>query len=761
MDEALTSARGVLRGHAAALVVLVTGVAVAFGAAGYVAQAVEAQQLARFREVVGASDAGLRARMDAYTAKLRSARGLFEVLGRDPTREEFRRFVGSFELTRYYPGIQGVGWSKALRPGEVPAHEAEVRAAGWPDYHVWPEGERDLYSSIVQLEPLDWRNQRALGYDMYSDPTRRAAMDRARDTGEATATGRVELVQEAGAQRQAGFLVYVAVFERPPRTAEERRDLLRGWVYAPFRAADLLNGTLGTEAARAMGLSVYDGPSMDPQALLHDSGIAGPPFVSATRHVEVAGRTWTLGYAASSAFATRTERALPGTVLGAGLLLAFLLFWVVREDAKARRRAERAARRASFLADAGKVLASSTEYARTLPDVAALAADRVADACLFHLAHGSGPAWTVGHRDGALATRVAEGLAGAGLDDADVLGAGAALRRAEPQIRALDPRRLAAAPSPLASAARALGARAALAAGLAGRGQALGAVVLLRARGRFVADDVPLAEDLARLVSATIDNARLHERAQEAVAARDEFLSIASHELKTPLTSLLLHADSLRAATRRGEVEQVARKVEVIRRNVDRLSRLVTSLLDISRISAGRLDLELEEVDLAEVAREVAARFEDEARRVGCTIRLRADAPLVGRWDRMRLDQVVTNLLSNALKYGAGKPVEVIAEGDGPRAVLSVRDHGIGISEADQRRIFQRFERAVSKRNYGGFGLGLWIVRQIVESLGGVVRVQSAPGGGSLFTVELRRAARDELLAGGVEERPGASPPSP
>jgi signal transduction histidine kinase len=199
----------------------------------------------------------------------------------------------------------------------------------------------------------------------------------------------------------------------------------------------------------------------------------------------------------------------------------------------------------------------------------------------------------------------------------------------------------------------------------------------------------------------------------------------------------------------------------VIRRNVDRLSRLVTSLLDISRISSGRLDLELEEVDLAEVAREVAARFEDEARRAGCTIRLRADAPLVGRWDRMRLDQVATNLLSNAIKYGAGKPVEVIAEGDGPRAILTVRDHGIGISEADQRRIFQRFERAVSKRNYGGFGLGLWIVRQIVESLGGVVRVQSAPGGGSLFTVELRRAARDELRAEGVEERPGASPPSP
>jgi signal transduction histidine kinase/CHASE1-domain containing sensor protein len=765
MNEALAFARGVLRAHAAALVVLVTGVAVALGAAGYVARVVEAQQLARFREVVGASDAALRLRMDAYTGKLRSARGFFDVLRRDPTREEFRRFVDSFELSRYYPGIQGVGWSKALRPGEVAAHEEEVRAAGVAEYRVWPEGERELYSSIVHLEPLDWRNQRALGYDMYSDPTRRAAMERARDTGEASATGRVELVQEAGAQRQSGFVVYVAVFERPPRSIEERRTLLRGWVYAPFRAADLLHGTLGTEAARALGLSVYDGARMDPDALLYDAGIVGPTHVSATRRLEVAGRTWTLHYAATHAFATRTERALPGTVLGAGLVLAFLLFWVVREDAKARGRAERAVQRASFLADAGNVLASTTEYARTLPDVAALAAERVADACLLHLVQGAGPTWVVGHRDGAFATRLAEGLAGAGIDDADVLGAGAAIRRGDPQVRTLLARRLKTARSPLAAVARDLGARASLAVALSGRGQTIGVAVLLRARGRFLPDDVRLGEDLARLVAATIENARLHERAQEAVAARDEFLSIASHELKTPLTSLVLHADSLRAAARRGQVEQVAKKAEVIRRNVDRLSRLVTSLLDISRISSGRLDLEIEEVDLAEIARDVAARFEDEARRVGCTVRLQAEQPVVGRWDRMRLDQVATNLLSNAIKYGAGKPVEVIVEGDGPRAILSVRDHGIGISEEDQRRIFQRFERAVSKRNYGGFGLGLWIVRQVVESLGGAVRVQSAPGGGSLFTVELRRAARDHAAREdedeGAGEKRSSVPPSP
>jgi len=247
-----------------------------------------------------------------------------------------------------------------------------------------------------------------------------------------------------------------------------------------------------------------------------------------------------------------------------------------------------------------------------------------------------------------------------------------------------------------------------------------------------------------------VDTSRLYRREQEAVAARDEFLSVASHELKTPLTSLILHTDALRAAARRGSPEQLASRADLIRRSAERLSRLVASLLDISRIGAGRLDLEREETDLAEVTHEVAHRFEEEARRARCEIRVDA-APAIGFWDRLRLDQVVTNLLANALKYGAGFPIDVCVQADGGRAVLTVRDRGIGISGEDQRRIFQRFERAVSQRNYGGFGLGLWIVRQIVEAQGGSVRVESAPGQGSTFTVELQAGLPARPAAGDAQ----------
>jgi signal transduction histidine kinase len=142
-------------------------------------------------------------------------------------------------------------------------------------------------------------------------------------------------------------------------------------------------------------------------------------------------------------------------------------------------------------------------------------------------------------------------------------------------------------------------------------------------------------------------------------------------------------------------------------------------------------------VDLGEVLQDVLGQYKEELDRAGCSLHLRTDAGVIGRWDRLRVDQVVSNLLSNAIKYGPGRPVEVDLQRLGKSARLVVRDHGIGISAQDQERIFQRFERAVSIQHYGGFGLGLWISRQLVDNLGGSIAVHSEPGLGSTFVVEL------------------------
>jgi signal transduction histidine kinase len=175
-------------------------------------------------------------------------------------------------------------------------------------------------------------------------------------------------------------------------------------------------------------------------------------------------------------------------------------------------------------------------------------------------------------------------------------------------------------------------------------------------------------------------------------------------------------------------------------RQVNRLARLVDELLDVSRIAAGRLELHPEEVELASLVKELAAQLEPERERTGSTLTVHAESPIIGFWDRGRLEQLLTNLISNALKYGAGKPIEVTAAVLDGWVTVRVRDHGIGIAAEDQARIFERFERAVSVRKYGGLGLGLWIVRRIVDALEGRISVESELNTGSCFTVRLPMA---------------------
>jgi signal transduction histidine kinase len=228
---------------------------------------------------------------------------------------------------------------------------------------------------------------------------------------------------------------------------------------------------------------------------------------------------------------------------------------------------------------------------------------------------------------------------------------------------------------------------------------------------------------------------------QEAVRVRDEFLSVASHELKTPLTVLGLRLQAFARAAQADPdgawMARHGRELQGMLRQVMRLAGLVNGLLDVSRIGTGRLKLEYEQVDLGELVQDVAARHQLEAERAGCVLEVRAEGSTVGMWDRMRLEQVVTNLVSNALKYGAGLPVRMGVSREEGRARLTVRDEGIGISPEAQARIFHKFERAVSERNYGGLGLGLYVSRTLVEAMGGVIRVESLPGAGATFVVEL------------------------
>ena len=425
-------------------------------------------------------------------------------------------------------------------------------------------------------------------------------------------------------------------------------------------------------------------------------------------------------------------------------LFSLMLATAVVEEREARAAAQAAERRSAFLAEATALMASSLDYDERLRALARLCVRSLAEWCVVDVVEG-GEIRRVGsaHADPSKEELVRELQRRYAPAWRSAQPGGHAVRRGEPLLipevtdsilegYAVDEGH--------ARLVAELGTATAMAVPLVVRGTPIGAITLASGRRgrRYGPADLALAQELAGRAAAAIDNARLYRDAQEAIRLRDEFLSVASHELNTPITSLQLSVQSIEQGIA-ASPDALRRSLALVGRQTRKLARLVEELLGVSRIVAGRLHLEREELDLAAVVRDVAARMEEELTRAACPIVLSAEQEVSGRWDRLRLEQVVQNLLSNALKFGAGKPIEIEIGQTNGTATLVIRDHGIGISADRLEDIFQRFERGVSARSYGGLGLGLYVARSIVEAHGGTIRADTAPGDGARFVVALPR----------------------
>ena|SRR5450432_288784 len=425
-------------------------------------------------------------------------------------------------------------------------------------------------------------------------------------------------------------------------------------------------------------------------------------------------------------------------------------FVKVAEDVTERKRDQD---RQRLLAGASQILLRSLDRRTTMEDIAQLAITSFCDWCVIGtMTPGDEPAYelSIAHCHPSLsplAKDMRQRLLGSS-SLGDILG------RNKPEIVA-DLCALAAASWKLDPGAleilQRLGCGPAIVIPLSIRDHASGQIILASATPArsFGPRDLETALELGHRVALGVENARLYQQAQEAVRVRDEFLSIASHELRTPLTPLQIHFQRL--LRRRPDdlltaPDQLRRVLERCERQVRRLEALVDNLLDVSRISSGQLSLQTETVDLAEIVRDVCGRFAEELTAAECPLSLRAESSVIGKWDKLRLEQIVTNILSNAIKYGGGQPIEVTVEGTPGTGRLTIQDHGIGINSRDLNRIFRRFQRAVSFRSYGGLGLGLYITRQVVDAHAGSILVESKPGAGSAFVVELPRST--SLLLG-------------
>jgi PAS domain S-box-containing protein len=791
---------------------------------------------ARFENQMQMTQNRISAHLDSDITLLRGAAGFFAASDA-VTPKEFHIYVERLDLKRHDPGVQGLGFSRRIPAAGAPGAE---------------------HHSIIYLGPQDERNQAAVGYDMFTEPIRRAAMERAWLSGEPALSGKAVLKQELDAHKQTGFLLYVPVYRGStvPTTEAERQDTLQGFVFSPFQAEDLFNGIFPPTHSLRLFFRVYDGAQALPGQLLYDSASSGQgpprfPRFTRTTHLEVAGRQWTLVFTSSPSF----ERALLSpwvpAVGGAGLLLSVLVFAVVRSQLSARQRAEaNEAERALLLAREQAARAEAEAQRTHLHDLfmqaPALIAILAGPRHVFEFANAAYQQ-AMGYRDllgkplhEAVPDLATELLArtdttyqtGRPQFDPEVLIPivyangrleqkywslvwqprrnpdgqvdGVLIFAFEVTDQALARRKVEASREEARRSAKQLqtitDTLPALVAYVDAQQyyrfvnrayEAWFGVRLEDVLGKTVAafigeqDYERFKEPLNRVLAGEIvryegaltmkdgrviytqssylpdrdeqgqvrgfvvlalditERKRAEEAVRNAVRLRDEFLSVASHELKTPLTPLSLKLQTLaREAEAQPEspfVLKVREHVEAGRRQIKRLSDLIGDLLDVSRISSGQMKLHWEPMDFAIVVREVAARLEPEAIRAESPLTVRVPEALPVHSDRRRLEQVAENLLTNAIKYGAGRPIHVRLEASSERVTLAVEDQGIGIAPEHQERIFERFERAVSERNYGGLGLGLYITRTIIEALGGTIRVQSQPGQGACFTVELPR----------------------
>lgn len=525
----------------------------------------------------------IQTRMQNYESALIELRAFLRN-SPDLSRETIQNFIKDTELIERLPGIQGIGYTQIFSKRDLDAH-IKLMKKSIPGYHIHPPGDHEIYSSIILLEPQDWRNKRAIGYNMYAEPVRRRSMDEARDSDTAVMSDPIILVQEVMNERLLGFNLYLPHYKKGAdiSTEENRRKALIGFLYSPFRAHDLFQATF-QDLKMVLDVEVYGGEFVKDKLYFdYHEDHNGQDLVKFSELL-IHGRKLLIKTTPLPAFGLASSMWKTCLVFLFGTFMTFVIYYI---------------------------------YFTT--------------------------------------------------------------RRQMHNAR--------------------------------------------------------MAEQ---------EKEKLLQKEKEHVAARDDFLSIASHELKTPLTSLKLQSQVVMRSIAKNDQtiftpEKVTNLVKQIDTQTTRLTRLVDDMLDISRIRTGRLKIEKETVDLTELILDVTERLKPQFLQVtGETPVLEIQENIKGSWDRFRIEQVLTNLLTNAIRYGNNKTVTIKTAVENNHARICVIDHGIGIAKENIDKIFQRFERAgMSASEISGLGLGLFITSQIIRAHGGTIHVESDLGKGSTFIVEL------------------------
>lgn len=667
------------------------------------------------------------------------------------SREEWKIYVETLDLEKHWPGIQGLGYAVPVPKEKLKAHIESVRAEGFADFTVKPEGERDFYTSIIYLEPFDWRNRRAFGYDMWSNELRRDAMKKSMETGNPVASGLITLVQETEENIQKGFLLYVPVYKKGTHanTPGQKQNALKGWVYAAFRTNDLMKGILSARESRldtSTEMEIYDG-SLSSENLLYSStgkstlNDKGKHIYNKTITLNTHGRDRHIMVYENENFQA-TNANLPTYIATGGLIVDILLFYVIYSLTSVQRRAVKMAREISqTIEDKNFELKENQLNLERLNESLRGKESRI-KAIIENTAEGI---ISIDHL-GIIQSwnKTCEVLFG--YTSREAVGMGLSLILNESDFKDY----LSYSKEYIETRNKAL----------IGYGRE---VECIRKNGRtFPAEfSVSLAEqgnkevfigcfkdisekkrDEKRMIEAFNQIQKAQQEAELASKSKSEFLANMSHEIRTPMTAILGYIDLLKENEKLQETEALE-QISVIEKNGQYLLNIINDILDLSKIEAGKLELEYGPVSIFEKVDNIKNLLQAKLVEKKLDFIVEYDFPLPAKvsMDQIRVRQILINLLGNAIKFTQQGQVKLKVSWLKESSLLQyeVQDTGIGMTQEQMQSVFASFEQADNSitRKFGGTGLGLAITKRLTEMMGGSISVESEYGKGTTFKVEI------------------------
>lgn len=677
----------------------------------YIHQLITARNEARFHYLAIQAKEKVESSFDSYIALLYAVRGLFSASD-EVTKKEFKKFIHEIQLKKRFPGVQGIGFSARVRPDEKNQLIQSMQKQGVPDFKIWPDYKREEYHTIIYLEPLDMRNQATLGYDMSTNAEQKRAMQDAAITGQATATSQVTLPQEIIGKIQPGFIIYLPIYKNDAvvETVQERQDHLIGYVYAVFRSQDLFTGIFRPQHVDKLSLEIYDGETTERSHLLFTSPLSPliqdyKPRFSDEMHIKKANHTWTIQFHSHPQYELLIRKMWENIIFVISLLTSFSIFFILLSQTRTQ----------TQLKEKTEALEASEQYYRlqseAIPQIVWTATP---DGSIEYFnqkwfaytrltsTQSHGWLWmeNVHPEDQEKFTRAWE----KSLQTGEILAT---------EIRLQNTNHLY-------------------------RWHLCRALPLIDKSGNIkkwfgtftdIDDQKRLQENM---ITANRELIRINQM-------KSDFTSMVSHELRTPLAAIKEGIDLIIDEIEGPINESQKETLGISKANVDRLSRLITNVLDFSRIEKGKLQLNKTDHNLNNIIKESyqTMNFSAQKKRLDFQLHL-LDQPVSAHVDADKIKQVLVNLLDNAIKFTPPNgriTLQLTPQQD--HAEINVTDSGPGIKKEDQELIFEMYSQSKSPFITQGAGVGLAVCKQIVEMHGGNIFLQSEEGKGSTFTFTL------------------------